>query len=97
LTIKENANDIDYDEMLVEMKKDTKASSDARVEQGYETIELVGWAAKPFYDANERKLHWAKELRFGTQEMSTLNYDIRVLGRRGVLVLSFIANHLQRF
>ena len=88
----DNANDIDYDELLVGMKKDTKASSDARVAKGYETIELLGWAASPYYDAEARKLHWAKELRFGTQQMTTLNYDIRVLGRKGVLVLSFIAN-----
>jgi len=87
-----NADDIDYEELLGKMKKDTQASSDARVEQGYETIELLGWAASPFYDAEVKKLHWAKELRFGTQEMTTLNYDIRVLGRKGVLLLSFIAD-----
>ena len=87
----ENANDIDYDDLLGQMKKDTQASSDARVKEGYEPIELVGWAASPYYDVDSKKLHWAKEIRFGTQDMNTLNYDIRVLGRKGVLLLSFIA------
>jgi hypothetical protein len=37
-------------------------------------------------------LYWARELKFGEQPVNTLNYNIRVLGRKGVLVLNFIAN-----
>ena len=37
------------------------------------------------------KLHWAKEIKFGDQELNTLNYNIRILGRKGVLLLNFIA------
>jgi len=87
----EDADEIDYDQLLGELKADTRQSSQWRVENGYEPIELVGWAAEPFYDADAHKLHWAQELKFGEQEMNTLNYNIRVLGRRGVLVLNFIA------
>jgi len=36
-------------------------------------------------------MYWAKELAFGTGERHTLNYNIRVLGRRGVLVLNAVA------
>lgn len=86
-----DADKIDYDDLLKTMQKDTREASEYRVSQGYESIELVGWAASPYYDAAESKLHWAKELRFGGQELNTLNYNIRVLGRRGVLVLNFIA------
>jgi len=86
-----DADDIDYDDLLADMKKGTRQASKERVKQGYEAIELVGWAAKPYYDKNSHKLHWAKEIKFGNQPVNTLNYDIRVLGRKGVLVLSFIA------
>ena len=86
-----DAHEIDYDDMLQQMKDDTQQASEARVEQGYEAIELIGWAAQPYYDANAHKLHWAKEIKFGDQSINTLNYDIRVLGRKGVLILSFIA------
>ncbi len=88
----EDAADIDYDEMLEGMKEDTVADNTWRSENGYESVELVGWAAKPHYDAAGKKLHWAKELKFGEAEENTLNYNIRVLGRKGVLVLNFIAN-----
>ncbi|GAB6260879.1 DUF2167 domain-containing protein [Photobacterium sp. R1] len=87
----EDAHKIDYDDMLDQMKSDTAAASKERVKQGYEAIELVGWAASPFYDASAHKLHWAKEIKFGNEDVNTLNYNIRVLGRQGVLVMNFIA------
>ena len=87
----EDADDIDYNDLLKQMKEEIQAQSEYRMQQGYESIALVGWAAKPFYDRTSHKLHWAKELRFGEQELNTLNYNIRILGRKGVLVLNFIA------
>jgi uncharacterized membrane-anchored protein len=92
----ENANDIDYEDLLGQMKEDTLESSKARVKEGYESIELIGWAATPYYDSIDKKLHWAKEYQFGTNETNTLNYNIRVLGRKGVLVLNFIAGMDQK-
>jgi uncharacterized membrane-anchored protein len=87
----EDAGDLDYDELLTQMQEDTAQTSAARVEQDYEPIKLVGWAARPYYDAASNKLHWAKEIQFGDSTENTLNYNIRVLGRQGVLVLNFIA------
>lgn len=87
----EDADQMDYAELLTQMQQDTTASSAERVKQGYEPIDLVGWAATPYYDKATKKLHWAKEIRFGSNEINTLNYNIRVLGRKGVLVLNFIA------
>ncbi len=92
----EDADKIDYQELLQQMKESTVESSKHRVQQGYEPIELVGWASEPFYDKESHKLHWAKEVRFGDQQENTLNYNIRVLGRKGVLVLNFIAGMSQK-
>ncbi len=92
----ENADTLDYEDLLSQMKEDTRNSSKQRVQQGYEPIELIGWAAKPFYDKASHKLHWAKEIKFGDQEVNTLNYNIRILGRKGVLVLNFIAGMDQK-
>jgi uncharacterized membrane-anchored protein len=36
-------------------------------------------------------LHWAKELRFGEDSLNTLNYNLRILGRKGVFVVNAIA------
>ena len=92
----ENADEMDYQAILSQMKEDTQANSEERVKQGYESIELLGWASPPFYDAQSHKLHWAKEVKFGGQVDHTLNYNIRVLGRKGVLVINFIASMQQK-
>lgn len=92
----EDADQINYDDLLSQMQEDTAASSEQRVQEGYEPIELVGWASKPFYDKTSHKLYWAQEIKFGSQDNHTLNYNIRVLGRQGVLVLNFIAGMDQK-
>ena len=90
-----DAADIDYDELLEVMQEETRQESQQRVQQNMEKIELVGWATPPRYDASSKKLYWAKELRFGDAPENTLNYNIRILGREGVLVLNAIANMSQ--
>ena len=88
----DDAAKIDYAKMLVEMKESTREGSKERVKQGYHAVELVGWAKPPRYDATAHKLYWAKELKFGTEKENTLNYNIRMLGRRGVLVLNAVGS-----
>jgi len=92
----DDADDINYDDLLADMKDGVSEENKERKKMGYETIELVGWAAKPYYDKTSHKLHWAKELKFGESEVNTLNYNIRVLGRKGVLVLNFISDMNQK-
>lgn len=90
--VKDNdADDIDYDELLKQLQDEAKEANSARAAQGYEAIQIVGWAAKPYYDHERKILHWAKEIKFGDAEVNTLNYNVRILGRKGVLVLNAIA------
>lgn len=92
----EDADGIDYDQLMKDMQEGTAAANAERAEQGQEPIELVGWAARPYYDKAAKKLHWAKELRFPNAPEHTLNYNIRILGRKGVLVLNAVANMSQQ-
>lgn len=88
----DGAAKIDYDKLLKDMQKEVRNENKSRIAQGYQPIELIGWAAPPRYDHESKKLYWAKELKFGEKEARTLNYNIRILGRRGVLVLNYVAN-----
>lgn len=88
----EDANEIDYDAMLKEMKSGTSEENEERKRAGYPSIELVGWAQPPRYDAASKRLHWAKELSFDSEKSHTLNYDIRVLGRSGFISLNAVAS-----
>ncbi len=88
----DDAEDIDYDDLLKELKEESAEADKERVKLGYVPLELIGWAAKPFYDKNKKILHWAKEYKVGdSAEAHVLNYDIRVLGRKGVMVIKAVA------
>lgn len=87
----DDAGKIDYGDLLKKMKEGTSAASKAREKAGFPPMDLVGWAAAPRYDPAAHKLYWAKEVRFGGAPVNTLNYNIRILGRSGVLVLNAVA------
>jgi uncharacterized membrane-anchored protein len=87
-----DAAKIDYDKMLKDMQEGTRDANAERVKQGYHSVELIGWAKPPHYDAATNKLYWAKELDFAGARAHTLNYDIRVLGREGYLSLNAVAS-----
>ena len=86
------AASINYDDLLKQMREGEEENNAERKKAGYEAVHLVGWAAPPRYDQASHKLYWAKELAFGDDSEHTLNYDIRVLGRKGVLSLNAVAN-----
>jgi len=87
----DEAGKINYEELLKQMKEATAEDNKSRQAQGFEPVSLVGWAASPHYDQTTHKLYWAKELSFAGAPTNTLNYDIRMLGRRGVLSFNAVA------
>ncbi|MFK5922796.1 MAG: DUF2167 domain-containing protein [Verrucomicrobiota bacterium] len=89
----DDAESIDYSKLLKDMQAGIKEASKERVKEGYPAIDLVGWASPPHYDKETHKMYWAKEIKFGEEgEMNTLNYNLRLLGRHGVMVLNAIAS-----
>ena len=87
----EDAAGIDYTQLLTQMREGEEADNRARTAEGYEAVVLTGWAQQPSYDARRHNLIWAKELAFGDQAEHTLNYDVRVLGKSGVLSMNIVA------
>jgi uncharacterized membrane-anchored protein len=88
----DDADKINYDDLLKDMKKEAEETNTERRKAGIATMDLVGWAARPHYDKNSKVLYWAKEFKVEGEEENTLNYDIRVLGRKGVLVLTAVSS-----
>jgi len=89
----EDAASTDFNEVLKQLQESTEESNKQRKIEGYEPIKLVGWASPPHYDKTTHALHWARDLLFGTDPSAphTLNYQLRMLGREGVLELNFVA------
>lgn len=86
-----DANKIDYNDLMNKMKKDDEDDNAERKKQGYAGLHILGWAEPPYYDAASHKMYWAKELKADDASENTLNYAIRVLGRKGVLELNAVA------
>ena len=72
------------------MQDNTKEANKARESTDFEPVYLLGWAANPYYDKSKNALHWAKSLRFGSSPDTTLNDNVRLLGRKGVLILNAV-------
>jgi uncharacterized membrane-anchored protein len=77
-----DANKIDYNDLMNKMKKDDEEENEQRKKQGYAGLHILGWAEPPSYDGATHKMYWAKELKADDADENTLNYAIRVLGRR---------------
>ncbi len=78
--------------LLEQMQMEMRGYNATRQRLGYPVYELVGWTQPPIYDAATKKLHWASELMIDGKPPNTLNYEIRVLGRTGVLAISFVSS-----
>ena len=90
----DDAEDIDYDDLLEDMQESIRENNKERKElTGYE-YELAGWADTPHYDKDKKVLHWAKILKVYSDEDTTsnLNYDIRILGKEGYCTLQAVCN-----
>ena len=90
-----DAADTDYTQVMRDMQQGVKDGNDERKKAGYESINLVGWADTPRYDAGTHKMYWAKELAFEGSEEHTLNYAVRILGRDSVLQLNAVSGMKQ--
>ena len=87
----DDASKIDYTQLLHDMQEQTREANPEREKAGYGSLQLIGWAVPPRYDAGNNKLYWAKELQFDGEANHSLNYDIRVLGRHGYLSLNAVS------
>ncbi len=79
------------DDLLKQLKEGSK-QSEARKAAGLRHHGPTGWAVAPRYDKWNKVLYWAKRFDIPDSDEDTLNYDVRVLGRRGVLSLNGVAS-----
>lgn len=85
-----DAADQDYGQVLTDMKSGEEAANEASRKAGYAGSVTVGWAQPPSYDSAGKTLIWARNLKFDGAKVNTLNYDVRKLGRTGVLSMNMV-------
>ena len=87
----DDADEVDFDELLVSLKENSEAGNEERRQAGYPPIHIAGWAEYPDYDPKTHSVIWARNLNFEGDPVNALNYDLRTLGRHGVLSVNFVS------
>ncbi|HVT58243.1 MAG TPA: DUF2167 domain-containing protein [Thermoanaerobaculia bacterium] len=82
---------IDSKELLESIRNGTEEANKERARMGTPAIHVVGWYEEPHYDARTHNLVWAIKGR-DDREHSVINYDVRLLGRRGYMSGTLVAD-----
>lgn len=77
--------EIKPDELFESVRAGTEAANDERRKNGWDPIHLTGWAFKPQYDRQLKTLEWAFIAKSERAAEEFVNYNTRLLGRRGVM------------
>ena len=88
----EDADKANYQKLLDQAREGEDADNEQRKKDGFAGAHLVGWAQPPSYDKARHYMIWARDIRFDGEDTDTLNYDVRVLGRRGYLSLNVVTS-----
>lgn len=82
--VKDNEK-LEADDLLKSVSEGTEASNEERKRNGWDAVHVTGWAFKPQYDGGIKSLEWAFRLKGEHSEGESINYNTRLLGRRGVM------------
>lgn len=86
----EDAGTQDYNKLMSDMQASEPELNEQLKKEGRPTQHLVGWAQSPNYDPATHSVVWARNIHFDGNSENTLNYDVRLLGRFGVLSLNMV-------
>ncbi|HEU4968190.1 DUF2167 domain-containing protein [Sphingomonas sp.] len=86
----DDAKTTDYDEVLRGWQDSEPQINERRKAEGFPEQHIVGWAQPPSYDPRSHSMVWARNIAFSGQPENSLNYDVRLLGRTGVLSLNLL-------
>ncbi len=79
---------LDADKLLQSYRDGTEAANKHRAKSGIPPIHVTGWELPPRYNSETHNLEWA--IRGASEGEEILNYDTRLLGRKGVMSVKLI-------
>ncbi len=81
---------LEPDKLLASIKRGTEEANKLRQRRGNPPLEIVGWEQPPRYDPETHNLEWAIRATSGGEAL--LNYNTRLLGRKGVMEVVLICS-----
>lgn len=82
---------LDAGKILDSIKQGTEEGNKTRVKNGLTALNVIGWYEEPHYDTQTHNLVWAILAENADDHSQIVNYDTRLLGRRGYIAVKFIA------
>lgn len=86
----DDKNKLDADKILADIKRGNDQANKERKRMGSAPIEVIGWDQPPHYDETTHNLEWA--IRGRSEGHDILNYNTRLLGRKGVMEVVLICD-----
>lgn len=91
--VKDDEKDsIDADDMLEKLREGQRNSNAYRREHGMTELEILGWAVPPHYNDKTHNLEWGTRLKSSEGDGVSINYNTRLLGRRGVMEVTLLCH-----
>ena len=81
---------LDAEALITAFRDGIPAGNRERRSMGLEQLNGMAWQVPPFYDPQTNNLTWGLKLDFASG--SAINYDIRILGRRGVMQATLVGD-----
>ena len=83
-------NDLNADKLLEAYKRGAAAENQQRAKTGGPSVQIIGWDVPPKYDETSHNLEWAIRATIGGEQI--VNYNTRLLGRKGVMSVVLIVD-----
>lgn len=85
-------DELDATVILESIKKGNERSNKVRQKKGWAELSVLGWQQSPHYDATTHNLEWAIRAQDEKSNSLIINYQARVLGRRGVMKVNLVTD-----
>lgn len=86
----DEAEKMDADEILKAIREGTDAANEERVQHGFKAMHVIAWSEAPRYQRDVHHLVWGLRAQSDGEPEETINFNTRVLGRKGYVALNLI-------
>lgn len=83
-------NSLDATALLESHQKGQEGDNDRRRAAGLAELEIPGWAVPPRFNDQTKNLEWALRVRRKGSTKESINYNTRLLGRKGVMSVEMV-------
>ncbi|MGA9520990.1 MAG: DUF2167 domain-containing protein [Myxococcaceae bacterium] len=87
----DDKDELDADAMLESLREGQREANKILERRGDSTLTVAGWHTTPHYDEASHNLEWGTLLH-ASDGNSSVNYNVRLLGRRGIMEAALVAD-----